>query len=413
MALKRRVLEPLSRTVAPGIAGARWRPSAASWRTAPRSRTTPASAPPPTATGRPGSTWPAAGPGRRPAGGGPGRARRPLPSLRPVAHGGAGRRPGRDGGGARGCASTWTSRWGSPRGGYDVWRHRERLRPGRQHGAPRRTPSSPAGRTGGSRRSIRRPCAGKATATCGRPCATSWGTPASCASTTSWGCTASTGSPPGRPATEGVYVRYPVGGALRRPLPGVAAQPLRRWWERTWAPSPPRSTRPWPSTARTACTCCSTKPGPIRSTALPPVPPGTVASINTHDMPTFAACWTGAEIQDRVARGHLLPERGGGRGGGPRPRAPGHRPQTWHPGGSCPGRATTRTRPRPCRPACGTWPASQAETVVVGLEDLWLERRPAERARAPASSSPTGGAASAPAWRTWPRCPVWRRRWRQ
>ncbi len=42
-----------------------------------------------------------------------------------------------------------------------------------------------------------------------------------------------------------------------------------------------------------------------RDEALSPVFPGAVASINTHDMPTFAGFWKGADIDDREALGIL------------------------------------------------------------------------------------------------------------
>jgi 4-alpha-glucanotransferase len=36
-----------------------------------------------------------------------------------------------------------------------------------------------------------------------------------------------------------------------------------------------------------------------------PSPPGAIGSLNTHDMPTFAAFWTGLDISDRMAVGYL------------------------------------------------------------------------------------------------------------
>jgi 4-alpha-glucanotransferase len=41
--------------------------------------------------------------------------------------------------------------------------------------------------------------------------------------------------------------------------------------------------------------------------ALSDVADGTVASLDTHDTPTFAAFWNGDDIQDRVALGLLSP----------------------------------------------------------------------------------------------------------
>jgi 4-alpha-glucanotransferase len=49
------------------------------------------------------------------------------------------------------------------------------------------------------------------------------------------------------------------------------------------------------------------QPEPER--ALPPPAAGSVASLNTHDMPTFTAFWTGADLKDRQEMG-LLDEAG-------------------------------------------------------------------------------------------------------
>jgi 4-alpha-glucanotransferase len=49
------------------------------------------------------------------------------------------------------------------------------------------------------------------------------------------------------------------------------------------------------------------QPEPER--ALPAPAPGAVASLNTHDMPTFAAFWTGADLKDREGMG-LLDDEG-------------------------------------------------------------------------------------------------------
>jgi 4-alpha-glucanotransferase len=38
-------------------------------------------------------------------------------------------------------------------------------------------------------------------------------------------------------------------------------------------------------------------------------PRQSVASVNTHDMPTFAAHWTGSDLKDRASLGLLRPEK--------------------------------------------------------------------------------------------------------
>lgn len=47
---------------------------------------------------------------------------------------------------------------------------------------------------------------------------------------------------------------------------------------------------------------------PDKDGAMPEPPPLSVASLNTHDMPTFAAFWQGAGIDDRLALGLLCAE---------------------------------------------------------------------------------------------------------
>jgi 4-alpha-glucanotransferase len=44
---------------------------------------------------------------------------------------------------------------------------------------------------------------------------------------------------------------------------------------------------------------------PEADRALPPPPAGSIASLNTHDMPTFTAFWTGADLKDRQEMGLL------------------------------------------------------------------------------------------------------------
>ena len=45
--------------------------------------------------------------------------------------------------------------------------------------------------------------------------------------------------------------------------------------------------------------------------AIMPVPEPAIASMNTHDTPTFAAFWEGKDIEDRLRLGHLSPEEAG------------------------------------------------------------------------------------------------------
>jgi 4-alpha-glucanotransferase len=101
---------------------------------------------------------------------------------------------------------------------------------------------------------------------------------------------------------------------------------------------------------------------------MPPPPPDAVASLNTHDTPTFAGWWVGAEIDDRVDMGLLTEAQA---------------IDEWD-------------RRRTQRRALATWlrppgddllggvmaglteqlAASPAQLVLITLEDLWLETRP-------------------------------------
>jgi 4-alpha-glucanotransferase len=113
------------------------------------------------------------------------------------------------------------------------------------------------------------------------------------------------------------------------------------------------------------------RPDPKRALAIPPRE--CVASLNTHDMPAFAAHWQGLDILDRADLGIL-------------PKA------------SVPGEQQTRRkmnaalvrflrgkgllRPREAgaaavlRACLAYLSASPAEIVLVNLEDLWLEENP-------------------------------------
>jgi 4-alpha-glucanotransferase len=104
-----------------------------------------------------------------------------------------------------------------------------------------------------------------------------------------------------------------------------------------------------------------------RRTALPDPPRASVASVNTHDMPTFTGFWTGQDIDDRVGQG-LLDERGAGR--------------------ERESRAKMRAAiARQLRARCDEpgdvleavlkhLAASPAEVVLVNPEDLWGELEP-------------------------------------
>lgn len=108
-------------------------------------------------------------------------------------------------------------------------------------------------------------------------------------------------------------------------------------------------------------------------------PAASIASINTHDMPPFAAFWRGDDIEDRLERG-LLDERGAE--DARRTRARMREALTafltarglldGHPGDRLDGEAVI-----PVLKALLAWLGSgDAEMVLVNLEDLWLEHEP-------------------------------------
>lgn len=108
-----------------------------------------------------------------------------------------------------------------------------------------------------------------------------------------------------------------------------------------------------------------------REAVLPP-PRQSVASINTHDMPTFAAHWTGADLKDRASLGLLRPERlreaGKARAALNEHLAKFLRAEGW---------LKEEVSVESVYQACVRWLcASPAEVVLVALEDLWGELEP-------------------------------------
>ena len=103
---------------------------------------------------------------------------------------------------------------------------------------------------------------------------------------------------------------------------------------------------------------------------LAPVPPGAVATLNTHDTATFAGYLDGTDIDDRVSRGSLLPsEAGPAHARRRRQRAALARlPDS--------GLAAPDEETRILQSCLGVLARSAAELVLVNLEDLWGERQP-------------------------------------
>ncbi|MEJ2047718.1 MAG: 4-alpha-glucanotransferase, partial [Dehalococcoidia bacterium] len=106
---------------------------------------------------------------------------------------------------------------------------------------------------------------------------------------------------------------------------------------------------------------------------LPPVPTRVVASLNTHDMPPFAAFWQGLDIEERRRLGLL--DSADARAEGNRLQSMKEtlitflRNRSWlhEPKGD------VRTVLTTCLSYLA---ASQAQLVLINLEDLWLETQP-------------------------------------
>lgn len=113
-------------------------------------------------------------------------------------------------------------------------------------------------------------------------------------------------------------------------------------------------------------------------------PKESIASINTHDMPTFAGFWNADDVDDRVAQG-LLDARGADEERAKRAKmraalttfltARGLLPE-----GAAGGPATV------LEAVLRFLASSDAEMVLVNLEDLWLEREPVNRPGVPERS---------------------------
>jgi 4-alpha-glucanotransferase len=112
---------------------------------------------------------------------------------------------------------------------------------------------------------------------------------------------------------------------------------------------------------------------PERRRPVRTVPAASVASINTHDMPPFAAFWRGLDIKDRLNRG-LLDNEGARKERRTRQAlkqsflALLKRRRLL--------KETDRNERAVLRACLGFLSAGPARVVLVGLEDLWLETRP-------------------------------------
>ena len=112
---------------------------------------------------------------------------------------------------------------------------------------------------------------------------------------------------------------------------------------------------------------------PDPKAALPTPPPLSVASLNTHDTPTFAGHWRGDDLVDSVRLG-LLPRSQLKSAKKDRARIKAALIQFLKAQGFL---KSPRPNLRDVIPAVLTWlKASPAEITLINLEDLWFETRP-------------------------------------
>ncbi len=178
--------------------------------------------------------------------------------------------------------------------------------------------------------------------------------------------------PKGMKAGEGTYVRYPA-----EELYAVLSLESHRHGARIVGEDlgtvPPfvRPAMAGHGLSRMFVVQFGLSPDPAR--ALKAVPAGSLGSLNTHDMPTFAAFWAGLDIDDRVALG-LLDEKGRREERERRDRlkealAAFLRREDWL-GVADPGAEAALA-------ACLSFlAASRAGVVIANLEDLYLETNP-------------------------------------
>jgi 4-alpha-glucanotransferase len=101
---------------------------------------------------------------------------------------------------------------------------------------------------------------------------------------------------------------------------------------------------------------------------FPPPPAASVASINTHDMPTFTAWWNAKDVDDRVAMG-LLDEAGAKRERETREQMKRSIVQELVDGPASDVQTALEA-------VLSYLASSDAEIVLINLEDLWHEREP-------------------------------------
>ena len=130
--------------------------------------------------------------------------------------------------------------------------------------------------------------------------------PARCGSTTSWACAGCSSSRTAPAPLDGAYVTYPLPDLLGAGRAGKPARalPRGRRGSRHRAGGHVRTLWRSPTSCPTACLWFERRDGRIR-------PPAewrrlAAACVSTHDLPTLAGWWNGADIAEKRALSLLV-----------------------------------------------------------------------------------------------------------
>lgn len=178
--------------------------------------------------------------------------------------------------------------------------------------------------------------------------------------------------PRGIEASRGVYVRYPA-DELYAVLSIEAERAGARIVGENLGTVPPEVNRALATRGMLGMHVAqfSMRPEPRRPVSLPTG--DVLACVNTHDTPTFAAFFNGTDIDDRVAQGLTTPEHAKAEREGRRALT---EALTVFAAKNGAHDATSNDTERALRAVLRALAASDAEVVLVTLEDLWGETRP-------------------------------------
>jgi len=177
--------------------------------------------------------------------------------------------------------------------------------------------------------------------------------------------------PDGAPATEGTYVRYPVEELYAiLTLEASRAGCLVIGEDLGVVPAEVRTKMSRHGLRRTYVMEMESSADAERP--LPEPPRRSLACLNTHDMPTFASFWTGADVAWREAHRHL-DRAGAARERRRRAAIRNALVKFFVRKGLSGKRPGVEEALRACLHHLAT---SRAETLLVNLEDLWLEMNP-------------------------------------